>query len=349
MRGWSSVRPAAQRAAALLAALLAAGLLFALPVTANSPRSPEPPAHIEVTSRPIESFDPRDSRRRFGQLEFRGGLELRSADPHFGGISALRIGAGGERFIAVSDRGRWLRGRLVYDGRRPSGIADAEMAPILGPEGQPLAAGRAYDAESLAEDGATLYVGVERVNQIFRFNYGRNGLLARGQAIAAPAEVKRVPFNRGLETLVYAAKGHPLAGTLIAISEQALDASGNIIGFLIGGPQPGTFTLRRSDDFDVTDGAILPNGDLVVLERRFSLLRGAAMRMRRIAASSIRPGAVLNGPTLIEADMGYQIDNMEGLAVHREANGETVLTLVSDDNFSPLQRTLLLQFTLLDE
>ena len=46
--------------------------------------------------------------------------------------------------------------------------------------------------------------------------------------------------------------------------------------------------------------------------------------------------------------MGHQIDNMEGLSVHRAADGALVLTLISDDNFSPLQRTLLLQFTLAD-
>jgi hypothetical protein len=32
--------------------------------------------------------------------------------------------------------------------------------------------------------------------------------------------------------------------------------------------------------------------------------------------------------------------------VHHAPSGELVLTLVSDDNFSSLQRTLLLQFTL---
>ena len=47
--------------------------------------------------------------------------------------------------------------------------------------------------------------------------------------------------------------------------------------------------------------------------------------------------------------MGFQIDNMEGLSVHRDARGALVLTLISDDNFSPLQRTLLLQFTLVGE
>ena len=61
---------------------------------------------------------------------------------------------------------------------------------------------------------------------------------------------------------------------------------------------------------------------------------------------TIKPGALVDGPVLFEADLGYEIDNMEGLSVHRGAGGETVLTLISDDNFSVLQRTLLLQFTL---
>ena len=49
------------------------------------------------------------------------------------------------------------------------------------------------------------------------------------------------------------------------------------------------------------------------------------------------------------ADLAYQIDNMEGIAVHRNAAGETIVTLVSDNNFSVLQRNLLLQFALMGE
>jgi hypothetical protein len=60
----------------------------------------------------------------------------------------------------------------------------------------------------------------------------------------------------------------------------------------------------------------------------------------------VKVGAVIDGPELVTADMGYQIDNMEGLSVHRAENGDVVLTLISDDNFAFYQRTLLLQFTL---
>ena len=63
---------------------------------------------------------------------------------------------------------------------------------------------------------------------------------------------------------------------------------------------------------------------------------------------SSAPGAVVDGPTIFDADLGYEIDNMEGLDVHRTGDGELVLTMISDDNFSMLQRTLLLQFTLVE-
>ena len=141
-------------------------------------------------------------------------------------------------------------------------------------------------------------------------------------------------------------KGLPLAGALIAISERGLDKAGDIRGFLIGGPMPGAFTVKRHADFDISDAALLPGGDLLLLERKFSWTAGLWIRIRRIALSGIKPDALVDGPLIFDADLGYEIDNMEGLSVHRSAAGETVLTLISDDNFSIIQRTLLLQFTL---
>jgi hypothetical protein len=38
----------------------------------------------------------------------------------------------------------------------------------------------------------------------------------------------------------------------------------------------------------------------------------------------------------------------EGIDAHVTPEGDTVLTMVSDDNFSLIQRTLLLQFTLVE-
>ena len=143
-------------------------------------------------------------------------------------------------------------------------------------------------------------------------------------------------------------KGFALAGTLIAISERGLDARGNIIGFLIGGKTPGQFGVRRTDDFDVSDAVLLPSGDLLLLERKFSWLGGVGIRIRRVALASVVPGAVIDGPAIFNADLGNEIDNMEGIDAHVTGEGDTVLTLISDDNFSMIQRNLLLQFTLVE-
>ena len=313
-------------------------------------RSPDGIQKIEIGAQAIEAFDPREpARAQFGPLTFRGGLVLTSPHRDFGGVSGLRMDPDGARFLAVTDKGHWLRGRIVYRDNRPIAIADAEMAPLLGGDGRPLNRRRGwYDSESLAGDGGTIYVGFERVHEIVRLDFGRDGLRARGQPIAAPPGLKTLPNNRGLECLALPHKGMPLAGTLIAISERGLEAAGNIQGFLIGGPG-GAFTVKRTDDFDITDCTVTPRGELLLLERRFSWLRGIAMRIRRVALGQIRAGAVVDGPEVIFADMAYQIDNMEGIAVHRAADGTMVLTLISDDNFSPLQRTVLLQFTMAGE
>ena len=330
----------------MVAAFIASVPFFAaIPGAAQVLPSVARPVAIDIRSEPITAFDIRDpSRRRFGLLEFRGGLVLRSAHSSFGGISAIRVAADGTQFIALTDRGWWFRGRLLYEGTRPSGIAAAEMAPMLGPDGKPLAARGWYDTESIAEDGGTLYVGIERVHQIVRFNYGKEGLLARGRPIALPAGVRALPANKGVEALVFVPKGFPLAGSLIAISERGLDKMGNIIGFLIGGPTPGNFAIKRSSNYDITDAALMPGGDVLLLERRFGWDSGLGARMRRVALDDIKPRALVDGSVLFEADLGYEIDNMEGLGVHRDAAGQIVLTLVSDDNFSAVQRTLLLQF-----
>jgi len=342
-------------------AFLAVLALALIPAAAQPPRGGDAVQQIEIHSQAIEAFDPREPERtRFGALAFRGGLVLDSKHRDFGGLSALHMMADGEHFLALSDKGYWLRGRIVYRGGRPIAIADAEMAPVLGADGRPLARRGWYDTEALADDGGIVYVGIERVNQIVRFDYRRDGLRARGRPIAVPAGIKTLPHNKSLECLAMVPKelapkelapnelapeSGPLAGTLIAISEQGLDASGNLLGFLIQ-PSSGMFTLRRTDDFDVSDCAIAPHGALLVLERRFSWARGVAMRIRSVPLATIKPGALIDGAELIFADMGHQIDNMEGLAVHRAADGAIVLTLISDDNFSPLQRTVLLQFTL---
>jgi hypothetical protein len=307
------------------------------------------PVSIEVNARPLPSFDTRDrSHVRFGALEYRSGLILTSRFRGFGGLSGLRLDAKGERFIAISDKGSWFTGRIVYNGREMTGLDDVEASPMLGPDGRPITSRGWFDSESIALDGSMVYVGLERVNQVLRFDFAKGFTRAAGEVVTLPPAARKLPFNKGLEALVMVPKGFALAGTLLAISERGLDAQGNILAFLVGGKTPGQFTVRRTDNFDISDAVLLPSGDLLLLERKFSLLGGIGIRIRRIPLASVAPGAVINGPSIFNADLGNEIDNMEGIDAHVTPDGETVLTLVSDDNFSMIQRNLLLQFTLVE-
>ena len=307
------------------------------------------PVSIEVNARPIPSFDRADhSRQRFGSLQYRSGLVLSSSFAGFGGLSGIRLDAKGERFIAISDKGNWFTGRILYSGREMVGLSDVEAAPMLGPDGRPITARGWFDSESLALDGSFVYVGLERVNQLLRFDFSEGFTQSRGTVLPLPPAARKLPFNKGLEALVMVPKGLPLAGTLIAISERGLDHDGNLIAFLLGGPAPGQFSVRRTRNFDVSDAVLLGSGDLLVLERKFSLFSGVGVRIRRIPLQTIAPGALVDGPSIFEADLGQEIDNMEGIDAHVTKEGDTVLTMVSDDNFSFIQRTLLLQFTLVE-
>jgi hypothetical protein len=305
---------------------------------------PDQAVAITINAAPIPALETdKPSQTRFGSLEFRGGLVLTSAHKSFGGISALYVNPDGENFLAVSDRATWFRGRIVYENDRPVRIADAYSAPVLDGDGQPAPR---WDTESIAVNGNTLYVGLERINSIFSFDYDGKSFPANARPVAGPPELKDLPFNQGLEAMVFVPKKYNLAGTLIGFSEKGLTAEGNLKAFLIGGPSPGLFAVKRTGDYDISDAAILPNGDILILERQYSLQRGVTMRIRRIRLADIKPGALVDGTAVVETGAGYQIDNMEALGVHRSRSGETVLTIMSDDNFSPIQRTLLLQFVL---
>jgi len=305
---------------------------------------PERAEAITINATPIPAFQPDDpSRLQFGSLEFHGGLVLTSAHKAFGGISALCVRPDGQHFLALSDRASWFRGRIVYENGRPVGIADASTKPVLNGDGKPALR---WDTEALAEDGHKLYVGLERTNNIFRFDFDWKSFPANARPVAAPPGVKDLPFNQGLEAMVFVPQKYKLARTLIAFSEKGLTEEGNLKAFLIGGHTPGTFAVKRTDGYDISDASLLPDGDILILERQYSMERGVAMRIRRIRLDDIKPGASVDGSLVIEADIRCQIDNMEALSVHRNSEAETVLTLISDDNQSPIQRTLLLQFAL---
>ena len=307
---------------------------------------------IKITAIPIDFDRDNPERKEFGKLIWRGGLNLFANSPFFGGYSALTIGPSGKTILAVSDAGIWLRGTIDYDGRKMKGVSNAVIGPLLGADGKPLRDDQERDSEGMTLiDGGpaagTAYISFERHHRILTYPFAAQKFGPPTGSLPLPPGTKRLHPNSGLEAIAILPSG-ALKGTVVAFSENLTDNTGNLQGWLIGGPTPGPLTLKRIGGFDVTDAAPLPDGGLVVLERRFRYSEGIKMRIRRIKASEIKRGALITGETLLEATDALNIDNMEGIAAHRSPSGETILTLISDDNFSALERTLLMQFAMPD-
>lgn len=319
----------------------------ALAVAALLWAAPAPALDVSVETAKISRFRIGSSVTRFGPLEFVGGLEMVGDTRHFGAISAFRFRDSGISFVAITDTGFWLTGRIERDGEgRPVGIGGARMAEMLGADGNPLENKYLTDAEGLAVRGDLATVSFERNHRVseFRLEGEGAGRPLRNLDFLVPARELR--NNRGFETVAFAPADGPLKGARVIVSEKSLDRNGNIFGAVLEGPKKGVFTVRKSGEFDITDGAFLPGGDLVILERSFSMAAGVGLQLRRIAGATIGKGALLDGEILLTANMAYQIDNMEGMDIWTAPDGSVRLSLVSDDNHSILQRNLYLEFRL---
>ncbi len=344
-----SVRKAA---AALVAGLAVAATLFlSSPSLVAKPTTPLPgPIAERVSVVPI-TFDRDDPQKtRFGKLTFRSGLNIFARSVHFGGYSAIALDPSGTTLLALSDAGSWMRATLDYDGRILKGMSNVVLGPILGREGKPVRAENKQDAEGIAlltgdTRSGTALVSFERAHRIMRYPFTPERFGPPTGSVALPKAARRMGANQGLEALATIRSGR-MKGAVVAFSERLKDRNGNLIGWLIGGPAPGTIVIRRLGGFDITGAAGLPDGGLLLLERRFRYSEGVKMRIRRISSKDLRRGRLITGETLLEASDIMNIDNMEGIAVHRARDGATVLTLISDDNFSAFQRTLIMQFAL---
>ncbi len=189
------------------------------------------------------------------------------------------------------------------------------------------------------------WVGFESHNAIFRFD--RDFRATQGRAY--PRAMKHWPQNGGPESMVRLADGR-----FLVIGETARPRGGNvdqreILLFpsdpTIGQPEPIHFAYVPPDGYDPSDAALLPDGRLLVLVRRFAVRTLFTVKIELVDIRGAKAGQVLHGTELADFSPPFQHDNFEGLAVQREGDS-LVLWMVSDDNEQWWQQTLLLKFRL---
>jgi hypothetical protein len=165
------------------------------------------------------------------------------------------------------------------------------------------------------------------------------------EAGVAPAAIGTWPANGGAEAMVRLRDGR-----FLIFSEAAELEDGVTEAVLFDGDpaEPGTRSARLAyrppTGYQATDAAMLPDGRILILNRRFGLLHGVSA-MLVVAELPVEEGLVIEGREVATLKAPLAVDNMEALSVAQEG-GQTIVWIASDDNFSPLQRTLLMKFAL---
>ena len=195
----------------------------------------------------------------------------------------------------------------------------------------------------MGPDGKTI-VGFESRTRIGAYDLARKGFKARFQSLNPPKEIAQGPRNGELESIGYFGTG-ALAGNYLAVAESNFDTQGSTKAWIWNGKRSIAFSVRQLENYEITDLAILPDGDALILQRSYSLTTLPGMAIGRLSVRDIGAGKTVGLETLLEVKIPfYAIDNMEGLAVC-ERNGELRVNILSDNNFkTDVQRTLLLQF-----
>lgn len=313
-------------------------VLVLVPDWTMEPRLPLFEGEPEVIYGRVALDPDNPARRTVGALTYLGGIRLRSDDPAFGGFSAMHVA--GRRFSLLADAGlgySFTMGRDLV----PRGGRGWEV-----PDGPGIGWTRTdRDAESVAVEPTTgrVWIGYENANEIWRYGPG----LDRGEARRAPRAMHDWPLNGGAESIVRLRSGRFLVlsesegvkgGARMALAFDRDPTDFRARGF--------AFAYRPPVGYSPTDAAELPDGRLLVINRKFTLRAGFTAIVTLADPRQLKPRALLGGREIARFAAPLVHDNFEALAITREG-GDTIVWIASDDNPpSFFQRSLLLKFRL---
>jgi hypothetical protein len=309
----------------------AVGLLALVACGAQASSRPGMDGPITLQTTPAPMDPSRAAADRRGAFVYAGGLELRGADTsRLGGLSDLKIDPQG-RLTSESDEGDLLRGQLLFDtAGRLSGMADTTLVALRGPDGQPLSGKAEADAEGVAVwPNGDLMVSFERDHRIWLYP------AAGGPPHAVPKPDIAMPENEGMEGLALAPREGPDAYWV------GVEGGSIWLCRLSAGCTRDETQVRPPLGYRLTALAETRDGDLVVLHHGWDPIRGSHVIVWITRPVPGRPVKVLAKLAIAKP---ATVDNFEGVETAILPDGGLRLFLISDDNFSPDQRTLLLAY-----
>ena len=225
------------------------------------------------------------------------------------------------------DEGDLLRAKIMLDAAgRLTGLTDARLTVLSGLDGKPLQGKDNRDSEGLAlMANGDLLISFERQDRIWL--YPKTG----GPPRAVPSPQVKFPFNEGMEALAPDPDKGP--GAYFTGGETTGRTwSCTLTTACVDGP-----TVSLSLGFGLVAARRLPQGRTAWLLRAFNPITRSVIQLRITdSAGQVVDMMELRGP--------LTVDNFEGLAAVPEPDGGVRFYLISDDNFSSSQRTLLLAF-----
>lgn len=247
----------------------------------------------------------------------------------FGGLSGLAWDPTEKALLAISDRGQAFL--LPFAADQPV----ARVGRIDRPRG-------GYDPEALRRtpEGGWL-VAFEHGALIADYPGPAHSLTRPPRATRSLAKQAGPDDVTGIEALALLDFGR-----LLAIAEGG--AHTQRPAWLIDGPDVEARAYPIDDGFSPVDALALPNGDLLVLERRFNGIVPPffSTRLARVPAALLdAPGRPLEPETRIDLAEILPSENWEGMEIAGRG-ADRALWLVSDDNQRWPFRTLLARLPL---
>ncbi|MBN8552997.1 MAG: esterase-like activity of phytase family protein [Caulobacterales bacterium] len=293
---------------------------------------PDAWSDVSVTTAQVPINDA-DLEAGTGRLIYAGGVQITSDFNRLHGLSDIKFDSA-ESFYSISDEGLLVRGRVQLDaGGRLIGVQGVQVRPLTDPDGRPLIPKYLADAEGLAllPDGELL-VSFERLHRVWRYDH--DGRWRGERAIPDFAFTE----NEGMEGI--SPSTH--ADRFWASGENGGVWSCLIRQCVVLVPPPAA--APSDDDLRMTSLATLGDG-IYGLRRAYHADRNTnTIEITELALIDGEAGPDLSWRPLARFTAPATVDNFEGLAAVRRPDGGVRLYILSDDNFNPGQRTLLLAF-----
>ena len=269
------------------------------------------------------------------QLEQVGFLNIDRNEKDYGGFSGLVISNEGTEALVVTDKSFFFVLELLRDENDIlTGYSVIRKGRILSSKGEHLN-GRNTDSESIVIDkNNNYYISFESNHRIMMH------AKVEGKGVFVPKHpmFRKLSVNKGIEALAIDADNR-----LIAIPEKPPSGISDIPIFRLQNDEWEIVKyVKINDNFLVTDAEILPEGLLLILERKFSWTQGFKTRFRLISLDKFDN----KEPVTVFTSTANQFDNLEGVTLWRDKNGEMRILTVSDDNFHPLQQSEIREFFL---